>query len=238
MLKIIYIIVIGAAAVWFLLTLSLMRNKLKSAVSGHIRNIRNGAAKLRNPRSLKPGEAAEILRTVFYCLTFLCVAVLAVTGFVPYFSGDPLSGFNLLLHVSVAPLFAVSITILILLLAYRYIPDTIPPGHAEESGNDAGDAAVSRLRFAHRISFWLLVLLTPFVMGSIVLSMYTVFGTEGQVILLLVHRISAILFFVFGIIYMYYLVDSSPDNIVMVEATVIEEDANHEENKNGSQESN
>lgn len=33
---------------------------------------------------------------------------------------------------------------------------------------------------ARKICFWLLVLLTPLILGSIILSMYPVFGTAGQ----------------------------------------------------------
>ena len=219
MYKIFTIILMGSAVVWFLLTLSLLKGKIQGAFRTQYRNLKNCAIAFRNPRSMKPADVIGGLRTAFYILTLASMLILAATGFVPYLMGNPLAGFNLLLHVSLAPLFAISITVLILLLAYRYAVDR----------KNAG------MRHAHRLSFWMLVLLAPFVMGSIVLSMYPIFGTEGQVTLLIIHRLSAILFLVMGIIYTYYLIESSPDNIVTVEVNEVREDVNHEEKENDSQ---
>ena len=153
-----------------------------------------------------------ILKKISYFFAVISVLILAYTGFIPYFIyGEPISGFLLIIHVAVSPVFAVCMTVLILLGAHEHRFNT--PGQQRLSKNvrsKKGKNSISTKKPSLKVCFWLIVLLTIVVMGSIILSMYRIFGTRGQEILLTIHLVSSILFFVVGIIHTLLLIIKSP----------------------------
>ncbi|MBI9070253.1 MAG: hypothetical protein JEY94_01560 [Melioribacteraceae bacterium] len=126
-------------------------------------------------------------KRVFTVITLLLFDLLFLTGFFPViFFGIHLSGILLLLHVAVAPLFAVSLMILLVISA-----ESNKFNESEiqfEKGLEVSKSGISK------ILFWLLAIVSLPLMLSIVLGMYPIFGTEGQANLLELHRYSVLLF--------------------------------------------
>lgn len=151
------------------------------------------------------GRLAGLTRLA-YLLTFVSFGILAVTGFGPLlFVARPLSGFPLMAHLVAAPVFAVGLAYLTLLWAHHH---RFEPGEwqrvkpvrrmAEDGGGPSG-----RFTFGEKVSFWLVILLALPVILSIVLSMFPLFGTEGQVWLLDLHRYSAVLLVMAVLVHTY-----------------------------------
>ncbi|MFC1724575.1 cytochrome b/b6 domain-containing protein [candidate division KSB1 bacterium] len=199
------IVILGSLFLFFYALRSRMdklTGLLRALISGSIDSFK----KLRTLRSLKPVDIINYLKTLVYLLAVICVLVLAVTGFAPYLlSGKSPTGFILMLHVSAAPVFAVCLTLLVLLTAHRHVfnmSDQFPEGDKKEKED------IHKNKTYEKLCFWLIVLLTVMVMGSIVMSMYPVFGTNGQEFLLNLHLISSGLFFAAVIFHTYLLINS------------------------------
>ncbi len=146
------------------------------------------------------------LRKLVFLLALLCFAVLVVTGFVPVIIlNKSITGYWLMVHATAAPVFAACIAILALLWADRnrldknYWPwlnrilnrqpkSTTPPEKGE---------------LKMKICFWLVLVLSLPVILSAVLSMFPLFGTDWQQLLLVLHRYSTLLLSLFSIVYLY-----------------------------------
>jgi len=155
-----------------------------------------------------------VLRKLVYILALFCLVVLAVTGFYPTLVLDKhLSGYLLMLHATFAPVFAICLAILSVLWAHncRFTPNDWPwlqrviqritlgesrdeEAHCESSG------------VGQKIVFWLIVILAPPLILSIVLSMFPLFGTEGQEFLVDAHRWTALAFALVAIIHTYLMI--------------------------------
>jgi cytochrome b subunit of formate dehydrogenase len=165
------------------------------------------------PSLRQPGRGdASVLnrfRKLVYFIVLACFGVLVVTGFGPsLIVGEHPAGYLLMLHVTAAPIFAVSLAVLTLMWAYRCrfdqndwrwllrllrreVGDKKP--HPERSG------------FGQKVFFWLLVLFALSVILSITLSMFPLFGTQGQEFLSQLHRYSALLLVITAIAHTYLL---------------------------------
>ncbi|MBN1765457.1 MAG: hypothetical protein JW860_09395 [Sedimentisphaerales bacterium] len=161
---------------------------------------------LRKPRT--PASSAGLsmrwdglrkLCGVFMLLSFLA---LAVTGFYAgLIKHEPLTGYLLMFHVSVGPVFIVCLTMVALLSAARYCfsgccCENVP----EETSQDTGTGTGSKL------CFWLMMLTALPLALSIVLSMFNLFGTEGQRFLYDLHRCSSIVMCMVYILFLYFCV--------------------------------
>lgn len=176
-------------------------------VSSSIDSIR----KLRSPRSLKPADVIKYIKTLAYFLTVLSVLVLVMTGFLPYLvSGNAPAGYVLMLHVSAAPVFAVCITVLILFSVHR---NRFSSRDQIRNDNSTENIADYKIETYTKIAFWFILILTILIMGSIVLSMYTFFGTNGQEFLLNLHLVSSVLFFAAAVYHTYLLINSFVSDI-------------------------
>jgi len=133
-----------------------------------------------------------------YLVAVVCVVLLALTGFVPYVVfGTPLAGLALLVHVLVAPVFSVSVTALCLLWAHDQQLDEANRRRVSHAVLGSGERPADTARStARKICFWLLAVLTPLILGSIMLSMYPILGTAGQESLRTVHFASTWAFLV------------------------------------------
>jgi len=105
------------------------------------------------------------------------------------FNGKHLSDFFLLLHVAFAPLFSIIIAITIVLYAH----------HNRFNENDFAKLKKNNTFSLNRdgykkLLFWLLAITSTFVMLPITLSMFPLFGTEGQIVLLEIHKYSVLVF--------------------------------------------
>ncbi len=139
-------------------------------------------------------------KTVYF-LTLICLVVLALTGFIPYLIlGAPLGGFALMLHVALAPLFILLITIIVLGWAnshtfsgqnWNFVKSGLFKKTKSENAAD---------EFYEKFFFWF-ILLFSILTASMVFSMYHIFGTFGQESLLNLHRFSSVVLFIFFVLH-------------------------------------
>jgi cytochrome b subunit of formate dehydrogenase len=134
---------------------------------------------------------------LFFAITAASIVVLTLTGFIPYLLTGSVSGVSLVLHVAIAPVFAVCMTAITLLWAHRhrFNAQDLEWLSAGARGKDGVTAPAEPGRSpALKLGFWAMVILVPLIMGSIMLSMYPLFGTPGQRFLLTLHLVSGLLF--------------------------------------------
>ena len=138
-------------------------------------------------------------RKMIYLLTMTLFLILAVTSYLQIvMTGGPLSGWLLIIHVSVAPFFAISLMMAILLWAHlrrfdqqdwQYLQQVvgkkkIPAILAEK--NDVWE----------KLNFWLFMVSAIPAILSIIFQLYPVFDTDGMKFLLQVHRYSTLILFI------------------------------------------
>ncbi len=149
-------------------------------------------------------------RIVYFLLLFT-IAILALTGLIPYLIfGVPMFGFILMLHVAVAPLFALLITIIILSWANNYQFDKsnwtfVKTGLVKKERPDKEQQQADK--FYEKFFFWFMVFFSIMV-TSMVLSMYPIWGTVGQETLLQIHRFGAVALLICTILHTIRLVQT------------------------------
>lgn len=154
-----------------------------------------------------------VLRKAVYLLALLCFFVLAITGFYPtLISGEHISGYMLMIHATFAPILAICLAILAVMWAsrcrfvysdwpwFRHIVNrvTLVKVTGEREKSRCGGAGSGE-----KITFWLIIFMALPLMLSIVLSMFPVFGTYWQGLFLEVHRYTALVFAMAGIVHVY-----------------------------------
>jgi cytochrome b subunit of formate dehydrogenase len=145
------------------------------------------------------------LKKLLYLLAMLCVVVLGVTGFYPVLVLDKhISGYLLMIHVTAGGVFAVCLT----LLAFTYAQS-----HRFNENDWPWLTGVVRRELQkpkllpensdllRKLCFWLLIIVALPVMLSVVLSMFPLFGTAGQLLLADTHRYSTLAFAAVAIIH-------------------------------------
>jgi len=159
-----------------------------------------------------------VLKRLIYLLALLCFVVLLITGFYPVLVyGEHLSGFLLMLHATFAPVFAACLAVLAVFWADSCRFDkNYWPWLQRVLGREAVDkAGVKKYEprpsdglgeLLRKICFWLIILLALPVILSVVLSMFPLFGTDGQHFLLNTHRYSALLFALAAIVHIYLII--------------------------------
>jgi cytochrome b subunit of formate dehydrogenase len=158
---------------------------------------------VRSGHTQRGAAFAAYVKGFAYLVAVPSVALLALTGFVPYLlSGESLAGFALVVHVFVAPIFSVCVTVLALLWTHEQRFDTADQRWLSQRIFGGGEGADTPARApVQKICFWLLVLLAPLILGSIILSMYPVFGTSGQESLRTLHFASALAFLLVSLLH-------------------------------------
>jgi hypothetical protein len=134
--------------------------------------------------------------------------ILALTGLLPFLLlGAPMSGFMLLIHVAVSPIFIAGIVVLAVVSAetHRFddaVRKTIRTWwQLREISLADGGYNVWR-----KVLFWLIVIAT-LMLGSIVLSMYPLFDSVGMDFFLTLHKFAALLMLVTGVGYAFILME-------------------------------
>jgi len=136
----------------------------------------------------------DILRRVVFGVSAAFFLVLALTGFAPILIlGDHLSGILLIIHVTIAPLFALFLSALALLWAHRLRFDEGDWRLAlgQERGRPFGKERL--VRFALKVGFRLILFLSLPLMLTVILGLFPLFGTEGEALLIRWHGYSALL---------------------------------------------
>ncbi len=131
-----------------------------------------------------------------YLITLASAAVLCVTGFYhPLLFSRGISGYLLMVHATAAPVFAGCVAVLAVVYA---------------AGNCLTRKDESRIT-VRKVCFWLVLVLTLPLVLSILLSMFLIFGTQGQGVLMDLHRYSASAIVLVGIVHTCLLVRSRAD---------------------------
>jgi len=145
-------------------------------------------------RSLEVRRLLRIER-LLYALFLLAVAIQAVSSFGMILVGERMHHWMLVLHMSAAGVFAVTLTVLAVLWA--------------EQSSFARDAA-GRFYPGEKIAFWLTVLAGLSTILSAMLGMMSWFGSDGQIVLLRIHRYSALSLLIFAVFHGYRLLLGHP----------------------------
>jgi cytochrome b subunit of formate dehydrogenase len=155
-----------------------------------------------------------VLRILVYLLALLCFVVLAVTGFYPTLVlGEHISGYLVMIHATFAPVFAVCLAVLAVMWASRcrFVYSDWPWFERlvqwVTSVKSTGEEAPSKSTgLGQKITFWLIIFLALPLILSIILSMFPLFGTHWQELLLGVHRYTALVFALVVIVHTYLVI--------------------------------
>ena len=117
---------------------------------------------------------------------------MVTTGFIPLLlTGSNLTGIFLMIHVSVAPLISLTFAMLVVLFAHS---NRFNNNDINISTQDNGKKEITYKNSAYlKLVFWLISIFSLPAMVSIILSMFPLFGTDGQITLLEIHRYSVLL---------------------------------------------
>lgn len=150
-----------------------------------------------------------VLRKLVFLLAILCFVVLVITGFTPMiFLGESITGWWLMIHATAAPIFAACMAILAVLWADRNRLDKNywPWLNRALLRQPKSTTLPEKYELELKISFWAILVLSLPVILSAVVSMFPIFDTHGQEVLLQIHRYSTLLLSLFAIIYLYLAV--------------------------------
>jgi len=155
-----------------------------------------------------------VLRKLVYLLALLCFVVLAVTGFYPTLVlGEHISGYLVMIHATFAPIFAVCLAVLAVMWAGRcrfiysdwlWFERFVQRVTSVKSSSEEAPSKSSGL--GRKIAFWLIIILALPLILSIVLSMFPIFGTHWQELLLGIHRYTALVFALVAIVHIYLVI--------------------------------
>lgn len=147
-----------------------------------------------------------VIRKLVFLLALLCFAALVVTGFVPMiFLGKSITGWWLMIHATAAPVFAACMAVLAVLWAEKNRLDKNywPWLNRILNRQPKSIASPEKHELKLKICFWVVLVMSLPVILSAVLSMFKLFGTDGQELLLQVHRYCTLLLSLFAIVYLY-----------------------------------
>jgi hypothetical protein len=204
--------ILALLALLILLVLDMRKEGLKgTSFRGWVRTQWDSVRSLwESRRSITRGNALGVLRGLFYLLTLGLFLILAVTGFLPVVMfGGHLSGVLLLVHVTAAPLFALSLAFLSLLWAHRQrftVENWGTVKHLAARGKVRRDSLFDLVR---KLCFWLILFFALPLILSIILGVFPLFGTDGQDNLVLLHGLSALLLTITAVVHTYTLTTHS-----------------------------
>jgi len=155
-----------------------------------------------------------ILRMLAYLLALVSFVVLALTGFYPVLVlGEHISGYLVMLHVTFAPVLTVCVAVLAVMWASKcrftagdwpWFERIVQRITSVKSVDKTAKSKNSGL--GQKITFWLIIFLTLPLALSIVISMFHLFGTHWQELLLGFHRYIAYIFTVVVIVHTFLLI--------------------------------
>ncbi len=155
-----------------------------------------------------------VLRKLVYLLALLCFVILAVTGFYPtIILGEHISGYLIMVHATFAPIFAICLAVLAVMWArncrfthsdWPWFQRIVQRVTLVKSASE--EAHYENSGLGQKITFWLIIFLALPLILSIILSMYTLFGTYWQELLLGIHRYTALVFALVGIVHIYLVI--------------------------------
>jgi cytochrome b subunit of formate dehydrogenase len=170
----------------------------------------NSWKSLKDYRNLNFYDFFNLFKKIIYLISLLCVLILGITGFLPVIVfGSHLSGILLIIHVSIAPIFAICLALMVLFWAHQhqFLPvDWIWFKNLFNQNNKKNLALDQHSKSGEKVGFWLLMVLSLPLILSILLSMFKFFGTVGQKFLLHLHGFSALLFLMVALVHTYLII--------------------------------
>ncbi|MHC4485197.1 MAG: cytochrome b/b6 domain-containing protein [Planctomycetota bacterium] len=123
-----------------------------------------------------------------------------------------ISGYLMMVHATFAPVFAVCLAVLAVMWARRCRLDQsdCPPLQyilqRVTRLKTAGELLCKSSRLGQKVTFWLIIFLALPLILSIILSMFPLFGTHWQELLLSMHRYTALVFVLVVIVHIYLII--------------------------------
>jgi len=150
-----------------------------------------------------------VVRKLLYLLALLCFVVLVITGFYrPLVLGEAISGYWMVVHATFAPVFAVCLAVLAVMWAHncRFDKNYLPWLTKLLRHETVNLPTAQKYELLRKVCFWLIIFLALPLISSVILSMFTFFGTAIQKFLLQLHRYTALVFVLVAIIYTYLII--------------------------------
>jgi cytochrome b subunit of formate dehydrogenase len=170
--------------------------------------IKNEFLVFKNFREYDPQPRIVLLRKMLYLLTLVFFLLLVFSAYLQILiNGGPLTGWFLIIHVTVAPLFAVSLMLTILLWIHKQRfewQDWFTVRQIMQQ-KKFSVLQVNHLQFWNKLNFWIFTIASIPAMISIILQLYPVFDSDGMEYLRQVHRYSTLILFVVLIMHGYLL---------------------------------
>lgn len=178
------------------------------------RQSREVADNFKKWRTLSASVFFNTVMRFFYLTTLGCVLILAITGFLPVIIfGAAVSNFALMLHLLLAPLFAIGLTALILFWAQRHRFNQSDWATLQQWFRGKKSFASSENPSVwKKICFWLSALLAVPLIASTVLMMYPLLGTAGQESLLRWHGYTGLLLLAVAVGHTYFVLTGDEKN--------------------------
>lgn len=127
------------------------------------------------------------LRTLAYFFLLISFLVMSTSAMIPVILGsDYLSGVMLIIHVTLAPVFAGAVAFFMILTAHHMV------FNEQEWRDLSGRRMSGRERFWQKIMFWLFCTGVVISASAIILMLFPLFGSEGQEVLLDIHRTASV----------------------------------------------
>lgn len=149
------------------------------------------------------------VRKVAFLLSLAAFLVLLITGFVPMWLGGHIGGYWLMLHVVAAAAFVVGAAVAAVLAAKEYAfsrQDVSQIAELWRQRKQRRVCLVADSRLTVKICFWLLLPLAAALALTMAFSMTPLFGTDGQHLLLTLHRFAALAFSIVALAGLYCLI--------------------------------
>lgn len=122
-----------------------------------------------------------------YLSAFLFL-ILFISSFIPtIFTNGPLTGLFLIIHVTIAPLFAILAAIMVVFYSFKLKFNS----EDFQKINNLKEFVENKQETSIKLSFWLITIFTSLLLISIILILYPILGTELQEFYITIHRISA-----------------------------------------------
>lgn len=164
----------------------------------------------------RKSSPVDVLRKLVYLLALFSFVVLSITGFYPTLVlGEHISGYLVMVHVTFASVFVVSLAVLAVMWAGKCcfkrgdcpVTRRLIEWFTGVKGPEE-EAARESFGVGQKVFFWLIIVLALPLTLSIILSMFPLFGTHCQEFFLAMHRYVALAFALIAIVHTYLMIRS------------------------------
>ena len=164
----------------------------------------------RAPLRKRAGDKFSDVRILLYLCSLALATILGLTGFIPVvFLGEHMSGVLLVLHVTVAPLFALALAGLAMLWAHRMRFVKSDGRSSEQLIRRKALQKGAMYQLLVKLGFWIALICSIPLILSIILELYPLFGTDGLKCLTSIHGYSALVLLVIIIVQMYVVMNQA-----------------------------